>query len=113
MGDSTDLDDSYSAVLEQNASHIRTVGITHLRAVPDDAAVVVDLPEASATLAEVAEGFGEVESGRSALDALAADPSRRVFLVLRPDEDLTRPGRYGVDVEWIDNGRRRSAHIPG
>lgn len=73
--------------------------------------MIVDLPEGGGTLARALEGFVDVETARIALESLAADPRLRVFLVLRPDVDLRRPGRPAVEVEWIDDGRQQVGRV--
>lgn len=113
--DSFDVDDSYDGVLDQNATHIRTVALWHLRDAGDDEAVLVELPESGGVLVDVVEGCSDVDSGRAALAELAPDPRRRIFLVVRPaGHDFTRPApQPDVDVEWIDNGERHATRITG
>jgi hypothetical protein len=111
--DSSGLDDSYDAVFDQNAAHIRTVAIGHLREAERDAAVLVDLPESGPVVADVHDGFPDVQLARNSLERIARDPSRRVFLVLRPGVDLVRPGRPDVEVEWFDRGRHLTSWIAG
>ena len=115
MQDSFDVDDSYDAVLDQNATHIRTEALWHLRDTTEDDAVLVDVPESGAVRAQAVEGFSDIESGRAALAELAAETRRRIFLVLRPvGHDLNRPApQPDVDVEWIDNGERYVTQIVG
>ena len=113
--DSFDVDDSYDGVLDQNAAHIRTAALWHLRDAGEDEVALVELPESGGVLVDVIEGFGDVDSGRAALAELAPDPRRRIFLVVRPAaHDLTRPApQPDVDVEWIDNGERHATRITG
>lgn len=113
--DSFDVDDSYDGVLNQNATHVRTTALSHLRGAGEDDAVLVELPESGVVLVDVLQGFSDVEGARAALAELALDPRRRIFLVVRPaGQDLTRPAPDpDVDVEWMDNGQWRTTQIVG
>lgn len=67
-----DVDDSYDGVLHQNATHIRTAGLSHLRDVAEDDAVLVELPESGGVLVDVLQGFSDVEGAREALAELGS-----------------------------------------
>ena len=113
--DAFDVDDSYRGVFDHNAAHIRTAALLYLRDESEHDAALVELPESGAVLAQVIEGFSDVDSGRAALAELAPAPRRRIFLVVRPaGHDLTRPApQPDIDVEWIDNGQRYVTQIVG
>lgn len=77
--DSFDVDDSYDGVLDHNATHVRTAGLSHLREAGDDEAVLVELPESGGVIVDVLQGFSDVEGARAALAQRALDPRRRIF----------------------------------
>jgi hypothetical protein len=60
-----DVDDSYDGVLDQNATHVRTTALSHLRDAGKDDAVLVELPESGGVLVDVLPGFSDVEGARA------------------------------------------------